>query len=621
MKYTYPTSEYLKQLKTYNEFERLSFTPNDSKEYVLFNLEERSKKKRLISDVINTMVFEYVETFEKNPETITKEDVAKLEELYQILQDPKTHRDLDLGVMLRIVVVLKNYYKSIHDTHNYVRLLKECVIEERLLIFNHSDTYSPSVFIQECQELCQRYDDLSNEDKAIIYNALYWLYLNHEDDFGADDRSHPVDLFIPIDAFLQERVKIDGEDVYEKTDPLGIAHNSLNLILEHFSWMNRHHRKVDVERLRPLMERFTKTLEEQHLNNPSYSMISKLSTISTLHHAYYLLGKITAEQLLDKVAELADSGIPEEGAIAQITRLAKFNYHYLFFLYRYSGYPKEKIIAISQKRIKEALPKILNISREINNSKFNLYLLLFIIGASYTSRFEEFSQLILELTVYSNKALYVHTEMVKELSLVIFDYIIEHNPAFFAGVSKYNAQYIIDHKEEMRHLLAECCMYHDVGKFYMLDIVDNSMRKLTDEEFKIIKAHPLGFDEFSRNWIDVDERLICIRDCALNHHLWHDGSNGYPHTRHTYNRPFVDILSIADSIDAATDIYGRPYRTTKSLNNLIDEFNSGAGTRYGSEPVEALKDKEVKEKLQHLITEGRKEIYYQIYAFNKVNKQ
>ena len=620
MKYTYPVSEYLKQLQAYNELEKLSFSPNDTKEYVLSKLEERSKSKRQISDIINTMIFEYVETFEKNPKAVTEEDVSKLEELYQILQDPKTHRDLDLGIMLRIVVILKNYYKSIHDTHNYVRLLKECIVEERLLMFNHSDTYSPSVFIDECNELRKRYDDLSNEDKAIFFNALYWLYLNHEDDMGDDNRPHPVDLFIPIDAFLQERIKIDGEDVYKSADPLGIAHNSLNLILEHFSWMNRHHQKADIERLRPLIERFAKTLEEQHLNNPNYSMISKLSTISTLHHAYYLLGNITAEQLLDKIADLADSGTPEEGAIAQITRLAKFNYHYLFFLYRYSGYPKDKIVEISQKRIKDALPKILNISKEINNSKFNLYLLLFIIGASYTSRFEEFSQLILELTVYSNKALYVHTEMVKELSLVIFDYLIEHTPSFFMGVSKYDTQYIVSHKEEMRHLLAECCMYHDVGKFYMLDIVDNSMRKLTDEEFKIIKAHPLGFDEFSRNWIDIDERLICIHDCALNHHLWHDGSNGYPHTRHTYNRPFVDILSIADSIDAATDIYGRPYRTTKNLDALIDEFIEGQCTRYGVEPVEALKNKEVKEKLQYLITEGRKEIYYQIYTLNKVDK-
>ena len=98
MKYTYPVSEYLKQLQVYNELEKLSFSPNDTKEYVLSKLEERSKNKRQISDIINTMIFEYVETFEKNPKEITEEDVSKLEELYQILQDPKTHRDLDLGI-------------------------------------------------------------------------------------------------------------------------------------------------------------------------------------------------------------------------------------------------------------------------------------------------------------------------------------------------------------------------------------------------------------------------------------------------------------------------------------------------------------------------------------------
>ena len=107
---------------------------------------------------------------------------------------------------------------------------------------------------------------------------------------------------------------------------------------------------------------------------------------------------------------------------------------------------------------------------------------------------------------------------------------------------------------------------------------------------------------------------------SLHNNCFHI-DNGYPYTRHTYNRPFVDILAIADSIDAATDIYGRPYRTTKSLDDLIEEFIKGQGTRYGVEPVEALKDQEVKEKLQYLITEGRKEIYYQIYAFNKVERR
>ena len=117
---------------------------------------------------------------------------------------------------------------------------------------------------------------------------------------------------------------------------------------------------------------------------------------------------------------------------------------------------------------------------------------------------------------------------------------------------------------------------------------------------------------------NLNERVKCIRDCALTHHLWHDGSKGYPNVSHTKNRPYVDILAIADSIDAATDFLGRPYNSGKTIDELIEEFKSRAGSQYGKEATDALSNKEVRDKLEYLITEGREDIYYRIYAFNKI---
>ena len=152
----------------------------------------------------------------------------------------------------------------------------------------------------------------------------------------------------------------------------------------------------------------------------------------------------------------------------------------------------------------------------------------------------------------------------------------------------------------------------------MTDITENSMRRLTDDEFLLIKEHPQAFDNVYAGTNETDENFLCIRDCALTHHLWHDGTRGYPNVPQTKNRPFADILAIADSIDAATDFLGRPYNSGKTLDELISEFRAGAGTHYGPEAAAALSAPEVREKLQYLIGEGRKEIYYQIYAFNKL---
>ena len=144
------------------------------------------------------------------------------------------------------------------------------------------------------------------------------------------------------------------------------------------------------------------------------------------------------------------------------------------------------------------------------------------------------------------------------------------------------------------------------------------MRRLTDDEFGIIKDHPGYFVHIFVGADSHDKRLECIHDCALTHHLWHDGTRGYPNVKHTKNRPFSDIIAIADSIDAATDFFGRPYNTGKTIETLVNEFKNDAGTKYGSEVVDILENPELKNKLQYLITEGRKDIYYRIYAFNQL---
>ena len=152
------------------------------------------------------------------------------------------------------------------------------------------------------------------------------------------------------------------------------------------------------------------------------------------------------------------------------------------------------------------------------------------------------------------------------MSLAIFDYMIEKTPEVFGGVAGHDFDYIITHKDEMRKLLADCCMFHDIGKFFMLDIVENSMRKLTDDEFQIIKEHPEHFEHIYQVVDNHDERVTCIRDCALTHHLWHDGTRGYPHTSHTKNRPFSDILA-NNTLDLC--------KIEKNLNknNLLSKFN------------------------------------------------
>ena len=164
--------------------------------------------------------------------------------------------------------------------------------------------------------------------------------------------------------------------------------------------------------------------------------------------------------------------------------------------------------------------------------------------------FELFKSTVLNVTVYADKALYVHTMMVKEICLAILGYILDHDPVYLDSVAGYDWEYCRDHKDEILDLMEDCALFHDIGKYFCLEIVSNSSRRLTDDEFEIIKHHPLNFSTIYQG--EMTPGIECIRDCALLHHRWYNEEGGYPLERHTANKPFVNILTIADCIDAAT---------------------------------------------------------------------
>lgn len=116
---------------------------------------------------------------------------------------------------------------------------------------------------------------------------------------------------------------------------------------------------------------------------------------------------------------------------------------------------------------------------------------------------------------------------------------------------------------------------------------------------------------------EVFVRVVAVHDCALLHHLWYNEKGGYPVGKHTANQPFVNIISIADSIDAATDNIGRPYGHGKTLAQLPEEFEGMRDSRYSRYSAYIcvlLRESEVKADIERILDGRRREIYYKIYT-------
>lgn len=165
---------------------------------------------------------------------------------------------------------------------------------------------------------------------------------------------------------------------------------------------------------------------------------------------------------------------------------------------------------------------------------------------------------------------------------------------------------------EICELAYECGLYHDVGKSYVFMYIGNNYRRLLDEEFTCIQWHTVFGYELLCNVGGKDD----LAPAALYHHTFYDGHGGYPKNYPPCPagiKPIVDALTVADSLDAATDNIGRCYTMAKPVDTLLGEFRAQRGTRYAPEVVALLDDEEFCRDLKETLDETRKSVYLEVY--------
>ncbi|HTQ12173.1 MAG TPA: HD domain-containing phosphohydrolase [Fimbriimonadaceae bacterium] len=125
---------------------------------------------------------------------------------------------------------------------------------------------------------------------------------------------------------------------------------------------------------------------------------------------------------------------------------------------------------------------------------------------------------------------------------------------------------------------------HDIGKIGVPDQVLNKPGRLTDEEFAIMKQHPvIGYD-ICKPLMLADGVLMIIR----NHHEKLDGS-GYPDRLRGGELPLsLRIVCVADAFDAMSS--RRPYRGVMPIEEVLGELSKGAGIQFDPVVVESLRE-------------------------------
>lgn len=133
------------------------------------------------------------------------------------------------------------------------------------------------------------------------------------------------------------------------------------------------------------------------------------------------------------------------------------------------------------------------------------------------------------------------------------------------------------------HQLGLSAVLHDIGKLMIPASIIQKPGRLTDEEYDIIKNHPVYGTKILPHRHDIPETIF---DGIVSHHERMDGS-GYPCGLKNEEIPLSGrILAVADVYDALTS--NRPYRLPSLPSEASEYIMGGTGSYFDENVVSAF---------------------------------
>jgi len=145
----------------------------------------------------------------------------------------------------------------------------------------------------------------------------------------------------------------------------------------------------------------------------------------------------------------------------------------------------------------------------------------------------------------------------------------------------------LDFSDERLRIIEGGALLHDVGKIGISEEILNKTTSLTNEEYEIIKMHPV----YGERIIAHMEMFQPYKPIIRSHHERLDGK-GYPDGLKGDQIPLeVRIISIADAYDSMTS--RRAYREALPVELAIEEIKLFSGSQFDQRLVNLFIDREL----------------------------
>lgn len=356
----------------------------------------------------------------------------------------------------------------------------------------------------------------------------------------------------------------------------------------------------------------------QNLANPHLSELSYSRTLVM----QVTMGKLTAKEAMRKALFRYRNGVKKK------INTAHYDYRELqsvllpfmniFYLNDLSDVPYRR----KRAAVKQMYQDIITIyHHRLDQQMENSYVKYLNILATYPRAIkylkeEERIRNLNELNVATQVTTYAHSVHVAMIAKKLMEGILKYQPELLKGAlgERRHGKVFLDPKECL-DFIYQAALYHDIGKNGIISVVNNDYRPLTDEEFAIIKTHPALGAELLKIAPSLYEKF---RDTTLGHHKWYNGKGGYPEDFDNTKSPkriLIDIITLSDCMQAATEHIGRNYKDGKTFDMVMEEFRRDAGTKYNPDLVKFIDSHEdVARDLAVLVGDAWVDIYFSIYS-------
>ena len=139
----------------------------------------------------------------------------------------------------------------------------------------------------------------------------------------------------------------------------------------------------------------------------------------------------------------------------------------------------------------------------------------------------------------------------------------------------------LEMRERDLEYLTTAALLHDLGKLTIPKEVLNKPGRLTQEEYALMKTHPVRSYELLKDNYDISAH---VKQAVLLHHENYDGS-GYPHGLYGDEQSiFVRVLHVCDVYDALTS--KRPYKDGYCPSEAAEYLMGACGIMFDKYVVE-----------------------------------